>query len=140
MQPPCNCCAAAAAEVKWVTRGVGASPGSEARVEQGGSNGRVARPSAGTALPVVPGSCVGIVANPMSGRDIRRLVAQASVFPNAEKTNMALRLVAAAGATGVARVLMSTDGMGVAAGVVRARDKRRPGAVRGRSWSSSSWT
>jgi predicted polyphosphate/ATP-dependent NAD kinase len=81
-------------------------------------------------LPVVPGSSVGVVANPMSGRDIRRLVAQASVFPNAEKTNMALRLVAAAGATGVDRVLMSTDGMGVAAGVLRARDKRRPGAVR----------
>ena len=99
-------------------------------MQQGGSNGRVMRPSAETALPVVPGSCVGIVANPMSGRDIRRLVAQASVFPNAEKTNMALRLVAAAGATGVARVLMSTDGMGVAAGVVRARDKRRPGAAR----------
>jgi predicted polyphosphate/ATP-dependent NAD kinase len=96
-------------------------------VQQGGSNGQVVRPSG---LPVVPGSCVGIVANPMSGRDIRRLVAQASVFPNAEKTNMALRLVAAAGATGVARVLMSTDAMGVAAGVVRARDKRRPGAAR----------
>jgi hypothetical protein len=77
------------------------------------------------ALPVVPGSRVGIVANPMSGRDIRRLVAQASVFPNAEKTNMALRLIAAAGATGVERVLMSTDGMGVAAGVLRGRDKRR---------------
>ena len=36
-------------------------------------------------LPVVPGSTVGIIANPMSGRDIRRLVAQASVFPNAER-------------------------------------------------------
>ena len=76
------------------------------------------------------GATVGIVANPMSGRDIRRLVAQASVFPNAEKTNMALRIVAAAGATGVARVLMSTDGMGVAAGVLRARDKRRRSAAR----------
>jgi predicted polyphosphate/ATP-dependent NAD kinase len=76
-------------------------------------------------LPIVPGSRVGIVANPMSGRDIRRLVAQASVFPNAEKTNMALRLIAAAGATGVERVLMSTDGMGVAGGVLRGRDKRR---------------
>jgi predicted polyphosphate/ATP-dependent NAD kinase len=97
-------------------------------VQQGGSNGRV-RPSAGE-LPGVPSAALGIVANPMSGRDIRRLVAQASVFPNAEKTNMALRLVAAAGATGVARVLMSTDGMGVAAGVVRAHDKRRPGAAR----------
>jgi predicted polyphosphate/ATP-dependent NAD kinase len=78
-------------------------------------------------LPVVPGSTVGIVANPMSGRDIRRLVAQASVFPNAEKTNMALRLIAAAGAVGVERVLMSTDGMGVAGGVLRAQEKRRDG-------------
>ena len=84
---------------------------------------------AGT-LPVVPGSTMGIVANPMSGRDIRRLVAQASVFPNAEKTNMALRLIAAAGATGVETVLMSTDAMGVAGGVVRARDRRRSGGPR----------
>lgn len=86
------------------------------------TNGRVARAAA---LPVVPGSTVGIVANPMSGRDIRRLVAQASVFPNAEKTNMVLRLIAAAGATGVDRVLMSTDAMGVAAGVLRAGGRRR---------------
>jgi hypothetical protein len=28
---------------------------------------------------------VGVIANPMSGRDIRRLVASASVFPNAEE-------------------------------------------------------
>ncbi|MDF3049733.1 MAG: ATP-NAD/AcoX kinase [Pseudonocardia sp.] len=76
-------------------------------------------------LPLVSGSTLGIVANPMSGRDIRRLVARASVFPNAEKTNMVLRLLAAAGAVGVERVLVSTDGMGVAAGVARARDKRR---------------
>src|SRR4051794_41702458 len=80
--------------------------------------------------PVVPGSSVGIIANPMSGRDIRRLVAQASVFPNAEKTNMALRLIAAAGATGVETVLMSTDGMGVAGGGLRAPGPRPPGAPR----------
>jgi predicted polyphosphate/ATP-dependent NAD kinase len=96
-------------------------------VQHDGSNGQVVRPGA---LPVVPGATLGVVANPMSGRDIRRLVAQASVFPNAEKTNMALRLVSAAGATGVARVLMSTDAMGVAGGVLRARDKRRPGDSR----------
>jgi predicted polyphosphate/ATP-dependent NAD kinase len=76
-------------------------------------------------LPVVPGSTVGILANPMSGRDIRRLVAQASVFPNAEKTNMVLRLLAAAGGAGVERALVSTDGMGVAGGVARAVAKRR---------------
>jgi predicted polyphosphate/ATP-dependent NAD kinase len=75
--------------------------------------------------PPVPGSAIGIIANPMSGRDIRRLVARASVFPNAEKTNMALRLIAAAGALGVERVCMSTDAMGVAAGVLRAAGKRR---------------
>lgn len=81
-------------------------------------------------MPVTPGSLLGVVANPMSGRDIRRLVAQASVFPNAEKTNMVVRLVAAAGAAGVERVLISTDTMGVAAGVLRARDKRRASAGR----------
>ncbi len=91
-------------------------------MQQVGSNGRA---DLVPELPVVPGSVVGVVANPMSGRDIRRLVAQASVLPNAEKTNMALRLIAAAGATGVGRVLMSTDAMGVAGGVLRARDKRR---------------
>ena len=98
-----------------------------AHVQLTGPNGRAASPAV---LPVVPGATVGIVANPMSGRDIRRLVAQASVFPNAEKTNMALRLVAAAGATGVDRVLMSTDAMGVAGGVLRASTKRRPGGGR----------
>jgi predicted polyphosphate/ATP-dependent NAD kinase len=66
----------------------------------------------------------------MSGRDIRRLVAQASVFPNAEKTNMILRLLAAAGAAGVERVLVSTDGMGVAGGVARAHAKRRASDAR----------
>lgn len=99
-------------------------------MQQGGTNGQAVPRAEAPVLPVVPGSTVGIVANPMSGRDIRRLVAQASVFPNAEKTNMALRLVAAAGATGVARVLMSTDAMGVAGGVLRARDKRRQSAGR----------
>jgi len=34
---------------------------------------------------------VGVVANPLSGRDIRRLVTQASVFPTAEKANMIQR-------------------------------------------------
>lgn len=86
--------------------------------------------SAVTDLPVVPGSTVGIVTNPMSGRDIRRLVAQASVFPNAEKTNMVLRLLAAAGAAGVERALLSTDGMGVAGGVARGLAQRRAGAGR----------
>lgn len=99
-------------------------------MQHSGRNGQVVDAAARRTLPTVPGSTIGIVANPMSGRDIRRLVAQASVFPNAEKTNMVLRLIAAAGAVGVQTVLMSTDGMGVAGGVLRAHGKRRAGAAR----------
>lgn len=69
--------------------------------------------------PVVPGSAIGIIPNPMSGRDIRRLIAQASVFPNTEKTSMVLRIIRAAGALGVEKVMMSTDKFGIAAGVLR---------------------
>jgi predicted polyphosphate/ATP-dependent NAD kinase len=68
---------------------------------------------------VVPGSAVGIIPNPMSGRDIRRVVAQASVFPNTEKASMVLRIIRAVGALGVQRVLLSTDTFGIAAGVLR---------------------
>jgi len=63
---------------------------------------------------------LGIVANPMSGRDIRRLVAKASVFPTAEKANMVQRILTAAGTVGVERVLLSTDVGGISAAVLRA--------------------
>ena len=77
--------------------------------------------------PVVPGSAVGIIPNPMSGRDIRRVVAQASVFPNTEKTSMVLRIIRAVGALGVERVLLSTDTFGIAAGVLREVRRLRAG-------------
>ncbi|MHA6803504.1 ATP-NAD kinase family protein [Salinifilum ghardaiensis] len=70
-------------------------------------------------------STIGVIANPMSGRDIRRLVAQASVFPNAEKANMVLRLISAAGRLAVDRVLVSADDAGIAAAVRRAHLKQR---------------
>jgi predicted polyphosphate/ATP-dependent NAD kinase len=79
--------------------------------------------SGGRSEPGRPGAAeaaIGVIANPMSGRDIRRLVARASVFPNAEKANMVLRVAAAAGALGVGRVLVSTDSFGISAGVLRA--------------------
>jgi hypothetical protein len=40
---------------------------------------------------LVADTTVGVIANPMSGRDIRRLVTSASVFPNAEKASMVVR-------------------------------------------------
>lgn len=62
----------------------------------------------------MPGAVtVGIVANPASGRDIRRLVAGASVFDNAEKGNMVYRLMVGLRATGAERVLMMPAASGL---------------------------
>jgi predicted polyphosphate/ATP-dependent NAD kinase len=68
---------------------------------------------------------VGIVANPLSGRDIRRLVTQASVFPTAEKANMIQRMLTALDAVGVHRVLLGTDLGGISAAVLRALQRRQ---------------
>jgi predicted polyphosphate/ATP-dependent NAD kinase len=68
---------------------------------------------------------VGVVANPLSGRDIRRLVAHASVFPTAEKASMIQRMLTAFGAVGVQRVLLGTDLGGISAAVFRAVGRRR---------------
>jgi len=65
------------------------------------------------------------VANPASGRDIRRLVAHASVFPTAEKANMLQRMFSALGAVGVDRVLVSVDLGGISSAVLRAVRHRR---------------
>ncbi len=66
------------------------------------------------------GAAVGIIANPAAGRDIRRLVAQASVFPIAEKRNMITRIFSALGAVGVRTCYMAPDESGIADRVKRA--------------------
>lgn len=75
-----------------------------------------------------PGGQVGIIANPASGRDIRRLVAQASVFPIAEKRNMITRAFSALGALGIGRVLIMPDKDGIMHRLVRALRAPPPGA------------
>ena len=75
---------------------------------------------------------VGVVANPLSGRDIRRLVTHASVFPTAEKASMIQRMLTAFGAVGVHRVLLSTDLGGISASVFRAVGRRRARGPGGR--------
>lgn len=72
-----------------------------------------------------PASLVGIVANPASGRDIRRLTSKALVFPTVEKVNMIERLLGALGATGVERVMMMPDLVGISAGLTRSIDGHR---------------
>jgi predicted polyphosphate/ATP-dependent NAD kinase len=56
---------------------------------------------------------VGVIANPASGRDVRRLVSGASVFDNAEKGAMVHRLMVGLAAAGVERVLMMPAGSGL---------------------------
>ena len=52
---------------------------------------------------------VGIIANPASGKDIRRLVAQAMVVDNQAKVNIIRRVLVGLEAMGVARALIMPD-------------------------------
>ncbi len=74
---------------------------------------------------------VGILANPAAGRDIRRLVAQASVFPISEKRNMIARLFTALGTVGVETVYMMVDRMGISDRIRHALETPPPG---GQTW------
>lgn len=58
---------------------------------------------------------IGLIANPASGKDIRRLVAHASVFDNAEKRNIIVRLLLGAVAAGAHDVLYLPDDHNLAA-------------------------
>jgi predicted polyphosphate/ATP-dependent NAD kinase len=70
--------------------------------------------------------CVGLVANPASGHDVRRLVSGASVFTNSEKVHVIRRLLSGLGASGVDRVVMMPDNAGLSLGVQRAIAHHRP--------------
>ncbi len=56
---------------------------------------------------------VGIIANPASGRDIRRLVAHGSVFDNAEKVNIVRRILLALNNLNLDRVYIMPDSFGI---------------------------
>lgn len=58
-------------------------------------------------------SVVGIIANPASGKDIRRLVAHATVFDNMEKVNLVRRILLGLQAAGVSKALMMPDYFGI---------------------------
>lgn len=62
---------------------------------------------------------VGIIANPASGKDIRRIVAFGSVFDNQEKVRIVRRILLGLEAAGVRRVQYMPDYYGI---VERARD------------------
>lgn len=56
---------------------------------------------------------VAIIANPASGKDIRRLVAHGSVFDNQEKVRMVRRILRGLTVTGVQNVLYMPDAYGI---------------------------
>src|SRR5919204_1129909 len=60
-------------------------------------------------------TAVGIIANPASGKDIRRLVAHGSVFDNHEKANIVRRVLLGLEAIGVERVWIMPDSFGIGA-------------------------
>lgn len=56
---------------------------------------------------------IGIIANPASGRDIRRLVAYGTVIDNQEKINIVLRLILGALAMGTEHIYIMPDSYGL---------------------------
>lgn len=56
---------------------------------------------------------VGIIANPRSGKDIRRLVAYGSVFDNLEKVNILKRVFLALDSIGVTEIVVMPDSFGM---------------------------
>ena len=68
---------------------------------------------------------VGIIANPVSARDIRRVVANAASLQIADRANIVLRVLAALAACGVEQVLMMPDRGGIAGHVARGIERSR---------------
>jgi predicted polyphosphate/ATP-dependent NAD kinase len=68
-------------------------------------------------LPPLPATdaCIGVIANPVSARDIRRVVANAGNLQITDRVNIVLRLLQAARAAGVARALLMPDRGGIRA-------------------------
>jgi predicted polyphosphate/ATP-dependent NAD kinase len=63
----------------------------------------------------LPVSTIGIIANPVSARDIRRIVAHAGNLQIADRVNIVLRVLAGAAAAGVQRALLMPDRGGIRA-------------------------
>ena len=65
---------------------------------------------------------IGVVVNPASGKDVRRLVARASVFDNQEKQAIVSRALIGARATGAGAIAWLDDAHGIVAGALRDHD------------------
>ena len=68
---------------------------------------------------------IGIIANPVSARDIRRVVANAASLQIADRANIVLRVLAALAACGIEQVLLMPDRGGIAGHVARSIERSR---------------
>ncbi|MCZ0734886.1 ATP-NAD kinase family protein [Phreatobacter sp. AB_2022a] len=66
------------------------------------------------------GPVVGIIANPVSARDIRRIVAHAGSMQATDRANIVLRILAGLAAAGIGQVVMMPEHAGIRAHVQRA--------------------
>src|SRR6516165_9612151 len=71
------------------------------------------------------GPGIGLIANPVSARDIRRIIANANNLQIADRVNLVLRMLAAAGSCGVENVLMMPDKGGIRALLARGLERER---------------
>lgn len=82
---------------------------------------------------------VGIIANPVSARDIRRVVANANSLQLADRVNIVLRAMAALGACGVTRVLMMPDREGLMPMLERHLKRERAASSGSQAWPRLEW-
>ena len=66
------------------------------------------------------GPVVGIIANPVSARDIRRVVAHAGSLQVTDRANIVLRLLAGLAAAGISQVVMMPENAGIRTHLARA--------------------
>ena len=62
---------------------------------------------------------IGVIANPLSGKDVRRIAARGAVATNEDKRNRIARAVVGAVSSGVERVVVMGEPFGIASGAVR---------------------
>jgi len=68
---------------------------------------------------------LGIIANPVSARDIRRIIANASNLQIADRVNIVLRVLTSVASLGVKQVLMMPDKGGIAALLLRSLQREK---------------
>ena len=66
------------------------------------------------------GPVVGIIANPVSARDIRRIISHAGSLQITDRANIVLRILAGLAATGVGRAVMMPENAGIRGHLTRA--------------------